>query len=252
MALRSTVGEENPEVNNMDQTETLLALNQKLDAMAAQMQTLTEHVDEQRRRQREWDDLKTDMTPVVLDAYQVIVDELNQIEPYVRLEDMLHLLKRLARNTHNIERLLDQVESLYDLLQDATPIVNDGVLAAVQQLDALERRGYFRLLQEGQYVLDNVVAAFGPDDVRQLGDNIVTILMTVKQMTQPEIMGMMQNLAGGLRLAEAQPQEASTSLWGLIKQFRDPQTRRGLSITLGMLRAVGAEASPTGNGAANN
>jgi uncharacterized protein YjgD (DUF1641 family) len=63
-------------------------------------------------------------------------------------------------------------------------------------------------------------------------------------------MGMMQNLAGGLRKAEAQPGDASTSIWSLLKQFRDPQTRRGLAITLGMLRAVGAEPSSSGNGVA--
>ena len=28
------------------------------------------------------------------------------------------------------------------------------------QMDAMERKGYFRLAKEGQYVLDNVVAAF--------------------------------------------------------------------------------------------
>jgi uncharacterized protein YjgD (DUF1641 family) len=235
----------------MDQTQTLLELNQKMDTLTAQMQALTEHVQEQRQRQQEWDELKADLTPVALEAYQVVVEQLNEIEPYMQLEDLLHLLKRLARNTHNIEMLLDQVESLTDLGHDALPILNDAVLMSVQQLDALERRGYFRLLKEGQYVLDNVVANFGPQDVRQLGDNVVTILTTVKQMTQPEIMGMMQNLAGGLRLAEAQPEQIDTSFRSLFRQLRDPQTRRGLAITLGMLRAVGAE-GPAANGVVKN
>lgn len=235
----------------MDQSQTLLEINQKIDALAAQVQALTEHAQEQQRRQREWDDLKTDLTPIAMDAYQVIVEQLDEIEPYMQLEDLLHLLKRLARNTHNIEMLLDQVESLSDLARDAAPIVNDAVLTAVQQLDALERRGYFRLFKEGQYVVDNIVDHFGPEDVRQLGDNVVTILTTVKQMTQPEIMGMMQNLAGGLRRAEAWPEQGDISLWSLLKQLRNPETRRGLAITLGMLRAVGAE-GPTDNGAAKN
>jgi uncharacterized protein YjgD (DUF1641 family) len=181
----------------------------------------------------------------------VVVEQLNEVEPYVQLEDMLHLLKRLARNTRNIEMLLDQVESLSDLGRDAMPILNDAVLMSVQQLDTLERRGYFRLLKEGQYVLDNIVDHFGPEDVRQLGDNAVTILTTVKQMTQPEIMGMMQNLAGGLRMAETQPEQVDTSFRSLLRQLRDPQTRRGLAITLSMLRAVGAE-GPAGNGVAKN
>jgi uncharacterized protein YjgD (DUF1641 family) len=231
----------------MDQSQTLVELNAKIDALTAQLGVLTDYVEDQRRRQREWDDLKSDLTPIAMDAYQVAVEQFEELEPYVQLEDLIYLVKRVARNTRNVEMLLDQVESLSDLVHDASPIVNDAVLMAVEQMDAMERRGYFRLVKEGQVVLDNIVDAFGPEDVRQLGDNVVTILTTVKQMTQPEIMGMMQNLAGGLRKAEAQPSDASTSMWSLLKQFRDPQTRRGLAITLGMLRAVGAEPSPSGN-----
>ena len=236
----------------MDQSQTLFELNEKIDALTAQLGVLTEYVEEQRRRQRELDDLKADLTPIAMEAYQVAVEQFSELEPYVQLEDLLYLVKRVARNTRNIEMVLDQVESLSDLVKDASPIVNDAVLMAVEQMDAMERRGYFRLAKEGQVVLDNIVDAFGPEDVRQLGNNVVTILTTVKQMTQPEIMGMMQNLAGSMRTAESQPQEVSTSMWSLLKQFRDPQTRRGLAITLGMLRAVGSETPPASNGASKN
>ena len=236
----------------MDQSQTLFELNEKIDALTAQLGVLTEYVEEQRRRQRELDDLKADLTPIAMEAYQVAVEQFSELEPYVQLEDLLYLVKRVARNTRNIEMVLDQVESLSDLVKDASPIVNDAVLMAVEQMDAMERRGYFRLAKEGQVVLDNIVDAFGPEDVRQLGNNVVTILTTVKQMTQPEIMGMMQNLAGSMRMAETQPQVVSTSLWSLLKQFRVPQTRRGLAITLGMLRAVGSEAPPASNGASKN
>lgn len=231
----------------MDQTHILLELNNKLDALTGQVQELTEHMQAQQRRQQEWDDLKTDLTPVAMDLFQVAVEQLNEVEPYVQLEDLLYLAKRLARNTRNIEQLLDQVESVSDLLQDAGPIVNDAFLTAVQEMDAMEHKGYFRLARESQYVLDNVVAAFGPEDVRQLGDNVVTILMTIKEMTQPEIMAMAQNLAGTMRKTEAQQEEIPTSFWSIFKQLRDPQTRRGLALTLDMLKAVGAE-QPAANG----
>ena len=231
----------------MDQTQVLLELNQKLDRLTGQMEEMTEFVESQRRRQREWDDLKADLTPVAMDMYQVAVEQLSEVEPYVQLEDLLYLVKRLARNTRNIEQLLDQVESVSDLLQDAGPIVNDAFLTAVQQMDVMERKGYFRLIKEGQYVLDNVVDAFGPQDVRQLGDNVVTILMTIKEMTQPEVMTMAQNLAGTMRKTEAQPEEVNTSFWSILKQLRDPQTRRGLAVTLEMLKAVGAD-QPSTNG----
>ena len=56
----------------------------------------------------EWDDLKTDLTPVAMDLFPGRLEQLNEIEPYVQLEDLLYLVKRLARNTPNIEQLLDQ------------------------------------------------------------------------------------------------------------------------------------------------
>lgn len=231
-----------------EQGVALTELTQKIDALAGQVQVLSDYVDEQRRRQREWDDLKSDLTPVALDLYQVAVEQLNEIEPYVQLEDLIYLVKRLARNTRTIEQLLDQVESLSDLLRDATPILNDAVLMGVEKLDAMERRGYFNLVREGQYVLDNIVDAFGPADVRQLGDNVVTILTTVKEMTQPEVMNTVQNLAGTMRMVEAQPGQVDTSVWGILKQLRDPQTRRGLAMTLTMLRAVGEDQPGPSNG----
>jgi uncharacterized protein YjgD (DUF1641 family) len=231
-----------------EQAVALTELTQKIDALAGQVQGLSDYVDEQRRRQREWDDLRSDLTPVALDVYQVAVEQLNEIEPYVQLEDLIYLVKRLARNTRTIEQLLDQVESLSDLLRDATPILNDAVLMGVEKLDAMERRGYFNLVREGQYVLDNIVDAFGPEDVRQLGDNVVTILATVKEMTQPEVMNTVQNLAGTMRLVEAQPEQVDTSVWGILKQLRDPQTRRGLAMTLTMLRAVGEDQQGPANG----
>lgn len=224
--------------------EHSLTVEQKLDALAAQMQALTDYADEQRRRQREWDELKADLTPIVNDVYLASVEHLAEIETDFQLEDLLYLLKRLARNTRNLEYLLDQLESARDLLHDLTPIANEAVASVVTTMDDLDRRGYFVALKEARTISDNIVAAFGPQDIRQLGENIVTILSTVKEMTQPEVMATVQNLAHGVRQVEAEPQEVSTSMWSLLKQFRDPQVRRGLALTLGMLKAVGAENTP--------
>ncbi|NOX61488.1 MAG: DUF1641 domain-containing protein [Chloroflexi bacterium] len=230
----------------MDNTQAIQELTQKVDALTAQMQVLTEYVEDQRRRQREWDELKDDLIPIANEMYLAAVEELSEIEPYVQLEDIWHLLKRLARNTHNFERMLDQLESLNDLMQDLAPILNDAFLVAIEQLNVMDRKGYFDAMREGAYVIDNIVEAFGPEDVRQLGDNIVTILTTVKEMTQPEIMLTMQNLTHTMREVEMKPEEIDTSFVGLIRQLRDPQTRRGLALTLQMLKAVG-EQQP-GNG----
>ena len=186
--------------------------------------------------------------PIANEMYLAAVEELSEIEPYVQLEDILHLLKRLARNINNIERMLDQLESLNDLMLDLGPIINDAFLFSVAQLDEMERKGYFDAFREGAYVMDNIVDAFGPEDVRQLGDNVVTILTTVKEMTQPEVMGAVQNLTQTMREAEENTEQIDISTFGLLKQLRDPEVKRGLALTLQMLKSVGDNHSPTSSG----
>ncbi len=229
-----------------EQNDTLLELNRKVDLLTLQLSALTEHADQQQRRQREWDELKADLTPVMNESYLMMVEQLAELEPHVQLEDLLNLLKRLARNTRNIELLLDQLESLSDLVQDLSPIFQDAFLMAVTTLDEIERKGYFDVIREGSYVMDQIVEAFGPEDVRLLGDNVVTILSTVKEMTQPEVMETVQTLTSRMREVEEHPEDVDTSYTGLIKQLRDPETRRGLALTLQMLKAMGDD--QPGNG----
>lgn len=228
--------------------QALLELNQKLDALTQQVEALTDYVADQRRRQREWDELKADLTPIVNDLYLATVEQLAEIESDFQLEDLLYLLKRLARNVRTFENLLDQLESLQDLLRDLTPITNDAVISVVQLLDDLDRRGYFAFLRELRYIGDNIVAAFGPEDVRLLADNIVTILTAIKEMTQPEVMTMVQNLAQSVRQVEVKPDEVPVSFFGLLRQLMDPQVRRGLGLTLQMLKTVGEQVPANGHG----
>jgi len=78
--------------------------------------------------------------------------------------------------------------------------------------------------------------------VKALGDNVVLILQTVKEMTQPEVMTMMRRTAitaQGVDDSYAEP----PSTIALLKQMRDPEVRRGLARTLNILRTLGSETS---------
>ncbi len=232
-------------VQNDVQTQ-LQTLNAKLDALTEQVAVLTDYVLEQRQRQQEWDELKADLTPIAMEFMEATVEELEEIEPYARLEDIIFFLKRLATNLHNFEAMLDQLESVNDLVQDLTPVANDAFLVAMDQLEEMEKRGYFQVLPEAKYIVDNVVEAFGPEDVRALGDNIVLILSTVRSMTQPEIMTLVQQLTESTQEAVRTPdEELDISYLGLIRQMRDPQMRLGLARTMQLLRAMGQIAPPT-------
>jgi uncharacterized protein YjgD (DUF1641 family) len=214
--------------------QTLLELNQKLDKLTVQVEFLTEEATRQKRRQQEWDELKDDLIPIGHELFRKSVEQLEEVEQYVQMEDVLRLVKRLLRNTRNLEQILDQLESVTELWQDFSPLSRDAFLTLMQRLDELERRGYFVFLQGGLDMADRIVTSFTEEDVRQLGENIVLILQTVKEMTQPQIMTMLRQTAQVVKDEEP----VDTSMLGIIRQLNDPAVKKGLAKTLQVLKSV--------------
>jgi len=213
--------------------QALTELNAKVDSLTVQVAFLAEEARMQQRRRQDWDELKNDMTPVVAEAYNLSVKQLDEVESYVQLEDIFRLIKRLARNTRNLDQLLDQMESIADLLREIGPLGDEVFLTILTRLDEMEQKGFFTFLQGGVEIMDQIVTNFSQDDVRQLGENIVMILQTVKEMTQPEIMQLLRSTAVVMREEDA-PEEVS--LMAIVRQMNDPAVRRGLFRTLNVLK----------------
>ncbi len=215
--------------------QTIADLNQKVDALTEQVAFLAEEARLERRRRQEWDELKNDLMPVANEVYQLSVRQLDEIEGYVQLEDIIRVTKRLVRNTRNIEQMLDQLESLGDLTREFGPLSDGIFLTVMTRLDEMERKGYFAFLQGGMDIMDEIITNFTEDDVRQLGENVVLILQTVKEMTQPEIMTLLSSSANVMREDEV---PENVSMRYLLRQLNDPAVRRGLAKTLNILRTV--------------
>jgi uncharacterized protein YjgD (DUF1641 family) len=213
--------------------ETLVELNQKVDALTAQVAFLAEEARLEQRRRQEWDELKGDLTPVMGEMYRLSVQQLDEIEGYVQLEDMIRLLKRLMRNTRNFEELLDQLEGMVDLGREVGGLSDSIFMLLMNRLDEMERKGYFTFLQGGIEIADQVVTNFSEEDVKQLGENIVLILQTMKDLTQPEIMQLLSTTATVMREDDV-PEDVS--MFYIMRQMRDPEVKRGLARTLNVLK----------------
>ncbi len=219
----------------------LAALNTKLDALAAQVAYLAEQAQIGERQRQERNELIQDMMPTVNGMYNLTVEQLDEVKEYVDLNDLLRLLKRLLRNGAAIEQMLDQLESLSDLLNTIGPIGKGAYDKAVNALQTLEQKGYFTFAKGGAQIADNIVTSFDEDNVKKLGENVVLILNTVKEMTQPEIMGFVRTFVRNVELELEKP--VNTSLGALLGQMRDPNTRKGLAITMRVLKVIGAQAA---------
>jgi uncharacterized protein YjgD (DUF1641 family) len=208
---------------------------------------IAEEACEQRLRRQAWDELRLDVTPLVGQALESASRELADVQEFTSADDFVRLIKRLLRNTRRIEESLARFESALEFLDDVGGLTDEAFLSALRSLEELQRRGYFDFFRAGWGVLDRVVTGFTEEDVEALGDNVVTILHTVKEITQPEMLGLLQRMIDALehqQHALAREPAEPPGILALLKRMRDPNVRRGLARALDTLGSVSAETGP--------
>ena len=230
-------------------TAQLEVQNQRLEMIESQgngnglvlekLEYITRQYDEQRQRQEELNELKNDLIPVANQMIKLSIDELAEIGTEFQAEDLLFLLKRLLRDTHLLVGLLNSLESVVELADETSRIGQQVFNQAVFSLDRLEREGYFTFAQSGWRVIERIVNEFSEEDIDALGENVETILTTVRNLTQPEIMSLTNN---ALQAIQDEPvAEGDVSMWGLLRDLNDPQVRKGMARMLNMLKVIADE-----------
>jgi uncharacterized protein YjgD (DUF1641 family) len=216
------------------------SLDQRLDLLTEQVGVIAEELRRQRQSREQWSELVTDLTPVTKGVMDVATRELGDLSEDVSLEDAVRFLRTTARELPRLEALLAQLDSMSQLVSEVMPLVGPGMAKLTDVMQQLDDKGYFMFAQGGMEIADKVVTSFDHEDVVALGDNVVLILNTVKEMTQPEVMGMLKRTFVTVQEVEEAHVEPP-SMFALLREMRDPQTRRGLARVMSMLRTVGAE-----------
>ncbi len=212
----------------------------RLDLLTEQVALIADEMRQQRQQRERWADLVSDSAPVVSGAFDMVSRELESLSDDVTVEDAVQLARTLARAAPTMEALLRQMESLSALGEEIVPLASPAMATLTSTLQELDDKGYFAFARGGADIVDKVVTSFTEEDIDALGDNVVLILNTVKEMTQPEVMTLLQRTALTAQDVDAEFAEAP-STFALLKQMRDPQTRRGLGRVMTMLRTIGAE-----------
>ncbi len=220
---------------------SLADLNQKIDVLTAQVAYLTDQAQIAERQRQERTELVHDLTPLANQAFGLAVEQLEEVQEYIDLGDLLRLLKRLLRNGRNLEKMLDQLESLADLLETVGPLANDAFGNAVDVLAEMESKGYFTFARGGARLMDQVVASLDEAELNQLSENVPILLDLVKQAAQPAVLSVANRTFTSAISELSKP--VAFSYMDLLRQMRDPATRRGLALTLRILQIVGQQAA---------
>jgi uncharacterized protein YjgD (DUF1641 family) len=197
-------------------------LTQKIDLLTMQVSYLNEQAKIAERQRMERSELVRDITPLANQAFSLAVEQLEEIQEYIDLDDLLRLLKRLLRNGRTIDKMLDQLESLEDLINTVGPLANDAFGKVVDITADLEAKGYFSFARGSMNLMDSIVASFSEEELNQIGKFANHTLVDVKQELEKPV---------------------DSSYTGLLKQMGDPAVRRGLALTLRIMQVIGTQAA---------
>ena len=226
----------------MGTTETI-DIQEQINAMNQKMDIVLEEIAIQKQKRQEVEDLVTDLAIIGKDLFRASVDELDHAGVELDSEALKSLFFKLLRNVGTLNDLVEMMESVTDLAKDAAPIVHQMGLQGINEMHEMEQKGYFDFAREIFTIIDNIVMHFSKEDVRLLAENIVTILETIKSLTQPEMLDAMNNAVNIYKKIETKDIE-EYSLWKAFKEMRSPEMRKGIGFMIKFLKNI-AEEAPT-------
>lgn len=216
------------------------ALQQQINDINRKLDLLLDYMHEQRLKSSAVDDLVSDLSIIGKDVYDTAVVELETRQVQMDPDEIKLLMIKLVKNVPTFIQMIDMLESMMDLVKDATPMVNEIIIDFTKKLHEFEQKGYFEFAREAGKVVDKVVTHYSPKDINDLSDNVVTILDTVKNLTQPDMLKAINN---ALRVFNSMEMEKlpEYSIWRVMKEMNSPEMKRGMAFMVTFLKNLSKE-----------
>jgi len=212
-------------------------LEMRIEALDRKMDLILDYVHQQKMSSNMVEDLISDLNIIGKDAYDATVVELDKRQLVLDSSELTGLAVSFMRNIGNIKTVLETLEMAVDLGKEVGPIANEVIIDFTRQLNEFEQRGYFKFFREFGPIIDNIVTGFSPEDLKGLATNIVSILNTVKEMTQPEVLGTMQNAIKAFNSMETET-VPSYSVWKLMREMNSPEMKKALGYGITFMKNV--------------
>jgi len=226
-------------------------MQQQIDDMNRKLDRVLEEVTAQREMRQTASDLVADLSIIGNDMFGAAVTELDAAGVEIDSEAVKVLLLKIVRNIDSLNEMFDTLEAAFDLVKDISPIVRQIGLDGMDHLQKLESKGYLDFLKETSKIFDNIVSNFSPEDVRLLSENIVSILETVKNLTQPEMLGAINN---GLVVYKSLDVNniPEYSLFKALREMNSPALRKGLGFMITFMKNIAMESDKNAKVQLNN
>jgi len=209
----------------------------QIDALDKKLDLILGYVHQQKLQSNMVEDLIGDLSIIGKDVYDSTVNELDKRQLELDPSELTGLAVSFLRNTGNIKTVMDTLEMAVDLGKEVGPIANEVILDFTKQMNVMEQKGYFDFIREIGPIIDNIVQGFSPQDLKELANNIVSILSIIKEMTQPEVLNTVQNAMKAFNSMETES-VPSYSIWKLMREMNSPEMKKALGYGITFMKNV--------------
>jgi uncharacterized protein YjgD (DUF1641 family) len=215
-------------------------LQKQIDEINIKLDAILECATAQKLRSARLDDLMADVNIITKDAFRTTVEELEMQGVELNWDDLKFLAFKLMKNVGKFTVVMDTFESLYDLMHDLGPVANEVIIDMIRKMHEFEQKGYFEFFTEITRAMDNIITHYSGEDVKLLADNVVTIMDTLKNITQPEMLQAMNNAVNVFQKLELDD-IPEYSIWQAMKEMRSPEMKKGIGFMISFLKNLSNE-----------
>ncbi|MBW2619212.1 MAG: DUF1641 domain-containing protein [Deltaproteobacteria bacterium] len=207
------------------------AILERLDRIETQLAAVNETT-------RSLKELKEDITPLLSGTFQILAEELGEVESGFQLDDLYRLLIRMLRNVRNLNYALAQMENVIDFAKTVEPLLKSSVPQLINYLDELEQKGVIRIYKAALGVRAKIADAYSPEDIEQIGDGLVVLLGLAKRLGDPKAKVILEKMA---EIPADLDLDACKGIGpvGFLSACSKSEVKEGLGVLMELTKAMG-------------
>ena len=209
----------------------------QIDEVNRKLDLILEEASSQKQNRDAVNDLVNDLSLVGKDAFNGMVDSLDHAGIELDGDALNHMLMSFLRNLGNINMLLQTLENVSDLVKDASPILKEIGLDAVDKFKEVDDKGYFEVLKQILTALDNVMSRYSREDLQNISSNVETIVDTMIILMDPAVLKNVEIFAKAYKEID-QDNVPEYSIWKVMKDLRRPDMKKSIGFIMTFMRKI--------------
>jgi uncharacterized protein YjgD (DUF1641 family) len=186
-----------------------ITIQNQINELNNKVDTLLEYIIAQNKKNQAIDDFIDDAYKVGIDLFKTSAVELDNNGVEVDMDEVKILIFKLLKNIQTFNTLINMLESMVDLVKDATPIAREMIIDLTYQLDKSEKNGTIESLKT------------------------ITI-----NLTNPDLLQSLAKISSAITSVKPDEKLDNISMFKLMKSLNNREVKSSLSYLIRILQEI--------------